>query len=276
MGTINTILAACFCATAPISSIVFQDPKTESVASSIKLGKETVSSVRSGYENGIYNEFLTEMDAVYKEGDLGGLLQMRQKEVPATFQEKWEEKFLDLQKERNDQLLSIISDKDDTVFAKKVRSLAANLLTPEQEKALSKLNGFIAMAPGSGANEDENTLIDIDLEYEYKLLHAGYPTSDVSPEKRGAYQLALRMEKMDKMVAASKNFEDASLKQAVGIAAASLDERLARNLDGVDLNRLLKAKAKPSNATEEAVYSVLSSYQAKFTDLMKQIDHANQ
>jgi len=266
MGKLNTIFAALFCATAPIASIDAQEPKTEVTETSIKLGKETVSTVRSGYENGKYNEFLSEMDASYKDADLKGLIAMREKEVPVDFQDEWTAKFEALQKVRNQELLTVISDKDSSPFAQKVRSVASNISTSEQEKAVSKLNSFIAMAPGKGANDDENTLIDIDVEYEYKLLHAA---NDHSKER----QLALRMEKMDKMVQASKSFQDLSLKAAVGLASSNLDARLARNLDGVDLNGL--AKGKGSNQTEESVYSIISSYQGQFSDLMKQIDHAN-
>lgn len=266
MGKLSTIFAALFCATAPLASLEVQEPKTEVTESRINLGKEMVRTVRSAYENGKYNPFLSEMDASYKEADLKGLIEMRQKDVPVDFQEEWAAKFDALQKVRNQELLNVISDKDDSPFAQKVRSVATNISTPEQEKALSKLNSFIVVAPGKGANEDENALINIDIEYEYKLLHAA---ADHSKE----HQLALRMEKMDKMLAASKNFQDLSLKGAVGLASSNLDARLARNLDGVDLNQL--AKNKPSNKTEESVYAIISSYQGQFSDLMKQIDHVN-
>jgi hypothetical protein len=275
MAQISTILAALFCATAPLASIEVQESKTEATQSSLKLGRELVSSVRSSYEKGEYSEFFSEMDESYKGADLSGLIQMRQKEIPVEFQEKWEEQFATLQKEKNSELLNAISDKDDSIFAQKVRSVAANISTPEQEKALSKLNSFIAMAPNTGANKDENTLIDLDIEYEYKLLHSELPMSDVSPQKMKEHQIALRMEKMDKMVAASKNFQDHTLKQAVGLAKANLDARMARNLDGADLNALVKGKEKPANETEENVYSIISSYQGQFSDLMKQLDNAN-
>lgn len=275
MGNISTILAAILCATAPLASAEALDPKTEVTQSSFKLGKNTVSSVRAAYENGEYNEFLSEMNSSYEEADLEGFLQMRNKEIPVEFQEEWEQRFLDLRNEKNGDLLSVISDEDDSIFAEKVRSAAANINTPEQEKALSRLNAFIAMAPGKGVNQDENTLIDLDVEYEYKLIHATIPTSDVSPDQRTQHQIALRMEKMDKMVEAAKNFQDPSLKAAVGIASDTLDQRLARNLDSSDLNAMLKGKTKPTNSKEEQVYTVLSSYQGKFSDLMKELENAN-
>lgn len=276
MGNISTILAAILCATAPLASVKPSDSKVEQAQSTFKLGKEMVSAVRETYKKGEYSEFLSQMDRSYKETDLEGLVQMRQKEIPVNFQEKWDRRFSDLQKEKNKELLNALSDKDDSVFAKKVRSLAANICTPEQEKALSRLNSLIVMAPNTGANDDENTLINIDMEYEYKLIHAQLPNSNVSPEQRQQQQIALRMEKMDKMVAASKSFQDQPLKQAVGLAAATLDARLARNLDGADINALVKSKVKPSNEGEEKIYSVITSYQGQFSDLMKELGHANQ
>jgi len=276
MGMVNTILAAILCAMAPFATTEGSPLKTEQTEFTFKLGKETISAVRGAYEKGEYSEFLSEMDTSYEEADLEGLIQMRQKVVADDFPEKWERRFFDLQKEKNRELLNVLSDQDDSIFAEKVRSAAANLSTPEQEKAISKLNSLIAMAPNAGANEDENKVIAIDLEYEYKLLHAKLPiTADSKesfPQKRQDQQIALRMEKMDKMVEASKTFQDHSLKQAVELAAANLDARLARNLDGADLNALVKGKKKPAGKLEAKVYSILSSYQERFSDLLKELD----
>ena len=268
MGNISTILAALFCATAPFATPEGSLSKTEQTEPRLQLGEKAVSAVRAAYEKGEYREFLSEMTRSYEQADLQGLIETRQNEIPLDVQEQWEEKFSNLQKKKNQELLSAVSDEDDSPFAKKVRSAAANLSTPEQEKAISKLNSFIMMAPNTGANEDENRLIQIDLEYEYKLLHAQLPVEAESPQKQQEYQLALRMEKMDRMVSASKNFEDSSLRQAVALAAANFDARLARNVDGADLNKL----ANPSTPLEESVHSIVSSYQGQFTDLMREID----
>jgi hypothetical protein len=269
------ILAALFCATAPVAAIV-EAPASRSSEEALpgyRLGKESVAAVRSAYENGEYNEFLSEMDESYKGTDLSGLIQMRQKDVPLSFQEKWEQQFSALQKVRNQELLESLEDTDDSAFANKVRGAASSLLTPEQEKAISRLNSFIAMAPNTGANDDENALIALDLEYEYKILHANVPLTN--PENQKAHSLALRMEKMDKMVEASKNFENMQLKTAVGIARDTLDARLSSSLDGNDLNAMLRNNAAPSNGTEERVFSILSLYQGKFSDLLKQLENEN-
>lgn len=277
MGNLSTILTAILCASAPLASIDMREPKVEQARSNFKLGKETVGAMRAAYEKGEYDAFLQEVEVSYQQAiaqnELDSLIQMRQKDVPVDFQEKWEKEFVALQQKKNAELLSALSDKDDSVFAQKVRSLAANLSTPEQEKAISKLNGFVSTAPGSGKSEDENKLIQIDLEYEYKILHA--VSSDLSPQERQEQQLVLRMEKMDKMAEAAKTFQDHSLKQAVGLAAANFDARLSRNLDGADLNAYVKGNAKPANALEEKVVSILSSYHEQFSALMKTIADAN-
>ncbi len=279
MANISTILAALLLATSATQPVAAVEKKIEITQSQFVLGKETVGALRAAYEKGEYNDFLRQMDAEYQQAlsqnGLDGLIEMRQKEIPADFQAKWDQKFIDLQKQKNKDLLAAVSDKDQSVFAEKVRSVAGQVSTPEQEKAINRLHSLVQMAPQTGANDDENKLIAIDLEYEYKLLHATMPQSDISPQQRQDYQIVLRMEKMDKMMEASKTFQEHSLKQAVGLASANLDERLARNLDGADLNAFVKAKGKSSNETEKKVTEVLSSYQGQFSDLMKEIAQAN-
>ncbi|PIS02866.1 MAG: hypothetical protein COT85_02200 [Chlamydiae bacterium CG10_big_fil_rev_8_21_14_0_10_42_34] len=272
MGNISTILAALLCAAAPIGSVEMVDSKKSMSQADEQSGKQVVSLVRKAYQNGDYNQFFKEMDGAFSHADLDGFIQMRAQDIPLEFQLKWEQRFTDLQELKNKDLLDALSSKDRSVFAEKVRSIASNISTPEQQKAISKLNSFITMAPNTGANEDENTLIKIDLEYEYKLYQSQFPTSDTSTQQRHYQQIALRMQKMDKMLEASKSFKDQFLKRAVLLASKNLDSRLARNLDGADLNALVKGKVKPTTELEEKVYSIISSYQGQFNDLMKNLN----
>lgn len=271
MGNFSTILTAILCASAPLASVETREIRAEQTQSNFKLGKETISTIRAAYEKGEYDTFLQKMDGSYSqavsEKGLDNLIEMRQKDVPVDFQNEMEAQFVALQKQRNEALLTTLSDDDSSIFAQKVRSLASNPSTPEQEKAISLLNNLISKAPNSGKNGDENKLIDIDMEYEFKLLGAAVPMDDISPQQRQEYQMALRMEKMDKMLEASKSFQDHALKQAVGLTAANFDERLARNLDGIEIHTYLKGK--PANDAEEKVASIISSYQGQFNDLLK-------
>jgi hypothetical protein len=272
MVNISTILAALLLTgngAVPPSSPPAQQVEISQPA--FTLGKDSISALRAAYEKGEYKEFLTQMDAEYQQAlsgkGLDGLMEMRKKEVPAD-QQKWEGKVSALTAKKNRDLLQVLSDRDGSVFAEKVRSLTANVSTPEQEKAINRLYALVQMAPQTGVNADENKLIDIDVEYEFKSLHATMPMSDLTAKQRQDYQLILRM---DKMVAASKQFQDHALKQAVGLAAANLDARLARNLDGADLNAFVKGKVKPANETQAKIVEILSSYQGQFSDLMKEI-----
>jgi hypothetical protein len=272
MGKLAALLASILFSTAPLASAqALESSRTEMTQVRDILGRDTVSSVRESYEKGSYIEFLSKMDSSYRDADLDGLIQMRQRDVPLEFQDLWEEKFLSLQNQKSRDLMKVVSDFDDSIFADKVRSIASTSSTPEQEKAVSRLNALIAKAPNSGMNADENKLIDIDLEFEYKLLHAKFPMSDISPQERSAHQLVLKMHKMDKMVEASKSFQDLELKMAVKLAAAQLDDRLARNLDGADLNNWVRSEGKPTTELEGKVFSIISSYQGQFDDLMKEL-----
>jgi hypothetical protein len=252
MNLISTILASLFLAVTPLAT---------------NLGDTTISNIRKSYEKGEYNAYLKDMNTDYikavKDKELDGLVEVRSNSAKVDVK-KWEEKASKIQKLKNRELLSALNDNDNSLFAKKVRSASAILSTPDLEKAVATLDSLLYKAPGAGKNDDENALILIDLEYEYKLFRA----------ETAEQRFALRMEKMDKMLAASKNFSDASLKQAVGLAAANFDARLAQILDSKDLADLAKGIVKPTNPTEQKVASIYAAYQADFADLFKEIADA--
>ena len=267
---LNIITVLVLCVSAPIFLVGASAVKTEQV--SHQFNQEKIESLRLNLEKGEYSEFLKRMDEAYKNADLEGLIEMRKVVLSDEFLKSWTEGSLasyDALKEKRDaQLLALISEDDGSEIASLIRSVCANLSTPEQQKAMNQISSLMTKAPGTGANADENRLIEIDLEYEYKQFHAQLPQSDVSPEQRYQHQLVLQMEKMNKMVEASKSLQDLSLKQAVGIAAAALDASLANMLDHKALNAI--AEGKPSSEMEEKIALILSSYKSELSDLTKQ------
>ncbi len=283
MKTISTILAAILCSASPLlaqNDAVSQSvPQSEQIANEesktqLRMGKEAIATLRAAYQNGEYSEFLKEMETAYQsavaENQLAGLSDMRVPGFPEMKDaEKWEDKAQELQQQKNQELLSAVSDEDDSIFAQKVRSAAANLSTSDQQKAMAQLALHHFMTPKSGKNADENKLIDLDLEYEYKIIRMNKPFTE-NPTDIRSKQYILRMEKLDKMIVISKSFQDSSLKQAVGLASANFDERLAQNWDLSDLNALARGKVKPSNEREEKIAGILSSHQEKFQDQFKQ------
>src|SRR5690606_33538372 len=139
----------------PINALQSQEEQGSSVVYAIrlnKLGKEKVADVRKAYLQGEYRQFLRQMDESYKKADLSTLTEMRQKNVPVDFQLQWEERFAKLQQERNKELLKTLDQNDNSELAQQVRSMAEVLGSEAQEKAISKLNSFIATAPNTGAN----------------------------------------------------------------------------------------------------------------------------
>lgn len=275
MIQLNIILAAIFCATSTMHMTAPANPPTEQTVSNYRLGKNVVETVRVAFEKGEYDAFLKEMDVAYqmaqKEGKLDPFIEMRKKEIPEKVQSEWEDKIAALQAQKRSELLKVLQVGDNSIFAEKVRSVASEIAMPEEEKAIAKLHMFVQMAPESGKNKDENQLIDIDIEYEYKIHYSGTSLSHLPSNLKQEHQMALRMEKMKKMNDAARYFTDLSLKQTVGLAAVNFDVRMARNLDGNDLNNIVSSKINPANELEKKVFAIISSSQEKFKELMKEI-----
>jgi hypothetical protein len=277
MKTISLILASLLSSGLLLADEGSKPPASESqIIVQQRLGKEAIAQIRSDYEAGRYDEFLKEMDSSYESvvenHKLSGLSSLREgtKADP-----KWTEEALILQKERNKELFQVVEGHDD-LFAQKVRSVASDASTPEQEAAILRLVEFRQMAPGTGKNSDENALIDLDLEYEYKSIHLDMPNPDRDPPSdRREKHYVLKMHHMDKLLSSAQEFEDADLKKIVELAAQNQDARMAQNWDQYDLSALVKGKEKPADLTQEKAVSLLQAHQEKMSDLTKRfIDHA--
>jgi hypothetical protein len=258
--------------TAPETKEIVQPAATEAERS----GKEALREIRQTYDKGGYAEFLKELDDSYKalkeSGQLKPLAEMRLGSSP-----KWQEfeaRVETLQNERNQELLDAIDTQKKTPFIEKVISATANLFDKEQRQATDKIANLRGMAPGTGKNSDENLLIDLDLEYEYKSLHIDLPGG--AGIGRREMQCALKMEQLDKMLSTSSDFEDDSLNETVALFAENFDESLAQNWDIFDLNALAAGKRKPLDALEDKVASILTRYQEKFSDLWREFLEDNE
>lgn len=264
--TISMTLAAVLCLTGVFAVEGSGSPVVTELreADSFRLGKEALVEIRKNYQEGRYDAFLKEMDDSYqqvKEGEqLIGLAQLRQ---GSALDLQWVDAVQTVQMQRNDELLQVVSG-EDSIFAEKVRSIA----TPDDQS-----NIFLKirqMQPGMGKNQDENRLIDLDLEYEYKAIHLDRP--QINGEEIGdirVKQYVLKMEQMDKVLLAAQSFKDESLKNAVYLFAQNLDTRLAKNWDQRDIYGLVIGKMKPADKIQERTVSVLKDSQEKLRDLSK-------
>ncbi|HSX26699.1 MAG TPA: hypothetical protein VLE89_06805 [Chlamydiales bacterium] len=275
MKSISIILASIFCAASPelkaeVGMQKAEMPKAEQISSSqFELGTEAIARIRTAYSNGDYDSFLKEMDDSYKAlpaASLTSFADIRTATPTPIDTQKWEEILFQLQKQKNQELINALPSDDETLFGKKVRNIATDQTTPEQEKALLQLAQYRQMAPLAGKNSDENRLIDLDLEYEYKTVHLDSPTTPI-PDRREK-QYILRMEKMNQILEASKSFQDESLKEQVQLAAENLDGRLSQSWDATDLKALSKGKIKPEGRTQQKVAAILTSYQDQFNDIL--------
>lgn len=263
------------------SPIVSQENKEQKISqvkqeNQYQLGSQAIEQIRSNYKEGKYKDFLSEMDASYqkakKNNELEGLIEIRKESANFSFpQEKLANGFEAIQKEKNKNLLEAASAAKDSVFVEKIRS-AATPMSDATQKALTALAPYRTMAPGTGANSDENQLIEIDLESQYKAIHldslaaAGQQIPD-----RKEKHIALEMQRMDQMSEAAKSFQDSKLKSAVAVVASAQDEKLAKVYDMSDLNALAKGRVKPQNDLEEKVASIVANAQSQFSDLNRDL-----
>lgn len=276
MKNLSLILAILSLGTAPLLGVerALDENRGSPVVISIsneELGITAVQKIRSGYEKGLYSSFLEELDKSYQKaknnGDLTELVGMR--EGPLGNWAEWESKMQDLQQKRNEALLSAIEGEKDSLFLDKVRSVSQKVTSVKEDEALAKLALFRQMTLDSGANVDENALIQLDLEYEYKALNMDQ-LGHFSPDLREKH-IVLRMEKMDKMKALANSFSDLSLKEAVLLSEENLDARLAQSWDSFDLSLLARGHTKAMNRVEEKVAFILNQSQEEVSHLANQL-----
>ncbi len=235
-----------------------------------RLGSVAVSLIRSEYQKGAYAAFLKEMDVSYKEAlanhSLDSLNDTR-KGIPSDW-EGWEEMAQALEHQKGAELAGAVQNEQNSPFVSKVKSISESLTTPEQQRAIAYIASLRSLPLGSGDTQEENALIELDLEYEYKALHLNMPGSTNLDQREK--HLALRMEHLDKMVQLATSFKNKDIQQKVALFAQNFDERMAQTWDLIDLNRFVKGTATPKNGLEEKVASILKLYQEKTSDLTSQ------
>lgn len=273
MKHLSIIFAAFTMGTAPIipQAPILTVPASTATqpTQSQSLGIDSIHSIRQAYDRGDFDQFFKEMDDSYQEAKekngLNSLAQMRIGFTPEW--QEWETRAQKLQQEKSKALLDAVQGQKKTIFVEKVESATANLSNPEKHKAIERMAMFRQMIPGQGTTKDENNLIDLDLEYEYKAIHLDLP--GVRGVEKREKHCALKMEKLDRLQQMAKEFQDESLKKTVALYAEDFDARLAQSWDLADLNALSLGKTKPTNALEEQVSSILNLYQEKFSDLTR-------
>jgi len=278
MKNLSMILTALTAGTAPLLPQTAPEIKeiVQPATVAERSGKEAVGAFRQSYEEGGYAEFLKELDDSYKalkeSGQLDQLAEMRL--GSSTKWQEFEARAEILQIDRNQELVEALDGQKKTPFTEKVISATASLFDETHKKATDRMANLRGMAPGTGINSDENRLIDLDLEYEYKSLHIDLPGAAGSEIREK--QCALKMEQLDKMLAAAAEFEDGSLKEMVAQYGEHFDAGLAQNWDIYDLNALAAGKRKPADALEDKVASILTRYQEKFSDLWREFIAENE
>ncbi len=185
------------------------------------LGSDAIAKIRDDYRQGRYNSFFKEMDAFYDDAaqDLpsirGGLSEddfAKIRELRQEFDQKLNEALLSADSALSQKIVSAMLSTSDDLFQR-----------------------LHQKEPGEGKNNDENALIALDVEYQYKALHLDRPSNEGDPQEIRQKHYALKMEQMDKMLLASQSFEDQDLKQAVQAYGENIDQHLSHSWDFRDL-----------------------------------------
>ncbi|MDP1607736.1 MAG: hypothetical protein Q8L98_00280 [Chlamydiales bacterium] len=282
MKYISLSLAALLCSTAPIfAETAMQSPQQVQVQeTNLPNNEEFVSFVRDQYKAGKYQKFLEKMDQDYNQaktdGGLDGLIAMRKEDalIAAEYSskaEQWKKMAKNWTEEKNKELLKLIDSSDNSPLAQKIRSVAMEI-DSSSEKTLDYFVHLRELNPGEGKNQDENFLIEQDLALEYKQIHL----DSISSLERWTpavqeQRLALRLESMEKTLAASEQFKDQELRQKAVTLAGMLDLYYAKQMNAVDLHRLAMGTITPTNDLEKQAAAILSAYEGKFSDLSKDI-----
>lgn len=233
-----------------------------------QVGQNAIQKIRADYLVGNYKETLKELDDSFSEvSEEGGLENLAEMRIgPGLDQKAWQEIMKKTLADRNQELNKAIQGEDGDL-SEKVRS-ATQSLEPNVEESLLRLNQLHMLAPGQGASADENAIIDIDFEYEYKAIHLDMPVfMGQKGEDLRSKQIAVTMEKLDRMLELSQNFQDKDLKSAVETIHANLDSLLAQNWDLSDLHALTRSA---STQSEEKVAQILNDYRDKFSQMSKE------
>ena len=279
MKSIFTILGSLlFAASAPLSA----DAKKMETAPIVqqegryRLGTDAVQALRVQYQAGDFNSFLADMDKAYKKAkeqdELQGLIELRKASGEYTVSlEDLRLGFEKIQKEKNEKLLKAVTEQKDSLLGKKVRS-ATTALPESVKEAAAQLNEYRQMGPGMGKSADENQIIEIDLETQFKEIHLDSLIASGEPIANAReLHLVLEMQQMDRMLQASKNFEDKALKSTVEAASADIDLCLAKAFDSMDLNDLARGRVKPASTAEERIASIVADAHAQFSDLNRDL-----
>ncbi len=259
--TISIAIAAMLCMSGAFA-VEGNRPNSSEQVEYIQLGAEQIAQIRKDYIAGRYNNFLRKMDHSYDEAidkeQILGLGKMRRGAIDLN---NWHEGVNKIKEETNRELIQAVMGSDDR-FSTKVRNVATS-------DGLENL--FVVyrqMQPGTGKNADENALIAIDLEYEYKAIHLDQPKTDISKDLNiQDLHYALKMEQMDKILLATQSFVDAELKNAIHQFAKDLDARLARHIDLLDLRKLTLEKN--TDPVKIRVATIMQSHYEKIQELAR-------
>jgi hypothetical protein len=259
--TLGLFAAAVVCSAGVLADETVAKPSTIShTLQKNSLGKDAILQIRTDFQNGRYDDFLKTVDASYQEVvENKQILEFAKMRDETPLSRETIEKIHQLQIERAEKISQIIGT-EESLFVQKVRSALLNSFVIEGEEFFAQLH---QMPLGSGASSDENALIALDVEYDYKVTHVISTNPDVSRDML----VALKMEQIDKMVLLALSFKDESLKQLVENMRDHFDYKLVQSWDFIDMYAMLRAEPLDAGSLEGKIAAILQEHQERLAEM---------
>jgi hypothetical protein len=251
-----------------------------------KPGTLLVDEVMKEFNDGKYKQFFSRLDKQFEkdrnEFQMNSLLNERKKvaSLPSKHPKDAESyaKAADtLLKDRDQALIDLCMSYPTSAETTSVKNMIFLTLSADQKQSLDYLYSLKFKFKGDGKTPLENELIKLDVEYWLKSLSLDAATlkQNVSLETTMKQQVALDLEKLDKMKDAALKDPNSAAGHAILVAYGVYPKYKAMLLEENRLNLLAKGQIAPQSPFEEKAKGVMQSFNEKHLELVNKYFPSN-
>lgn len=231
--------------------------------------KPFVQEVETSYNEGVYDDFLRQLDEQYrKAGKVGALRNIFEtakksmKNKDPALKTINPDQFKKQSQERNKHLLEAIADHPDLEIVQKIDQVVFSEPTAKQEKILTDLDSLKYELPENTRPTLKNKISALETEYYLKslLLDVGNHKSQSPTFELKKKKMVLSFEKFDKMQEIVSDFSDPIWEEKIAIAKDAFRVQSAYRDCLSDLEALALDLTIPKNSVEEKVKQIMMEY----------------
>ena len=245
-----------------------------------------VDEVVQEFNEGKYRSFLSRLDKQWAkdrtEFQMNSLLDERKKVASLPSKnpkeaESYAKASEIILKERDQALIELCMNSPASPESTSIKNMIFLTLSADQRKSLDYLYSLKLMFKGDGKTPLENELINLDVEYWLKSRSLDVATLEQkeSLETSLKKQLALDLEKLEKMKDAALKDPDSAAGHAILVAYGVYPKYKAVLLEESRLNLLAKGMIAPDSPFEEKAKKVMQSFNEKHLQLVSKYFPSN-